>query len=464
MSTKRRASHATSSATPARKAAFELVSRTREQEVYLSSIAEEVLKPYALDPSDKAFARLIAQGAISLQTTLDALIDRSLRSPRDIKADVRDALRISAYEILYLRKEEHAAVDQGVELVRHFAPRATGVANYVLHRIVEEKERFPYGDPRESLDAAALFYGFPQWLARAVKKDIGTRNALAFMAESIEAAPVWFTNTTGISHDDLAHVLDKTGIEYDTCRPIASAFEDEDSIFQLAHRGDVGEAGFATLLRDDRIVVSDLSAQSIVARAVSVLPATDGRLLEIGAGRGTKSLLLQSACERKGVRLCVHDAMDISAKKLRALKNRIEAAGGNITSTIAHDALKAVELSNAPYDLVFIDAPCTGIGTLRRHPEIKGRLKQDDSRALAKMGQAMLEHAAAQVAPQGYLLYATCTVFKEENDKVIMRFLASAKGKGFEVVPIGAKGTPFFKTPLVTNGPDLHFACLLQCK
>lgn len=464
MGTKRRPAYAASSATPARKAALELVRHVREHEVYLSSVAETLLEPYALDPSDKAFARLIAQGAISLQTTLDMLIDRSLRSPRDIKPNVRDALRISAYEIVYLRKEDHAAVDQGVELVRYFAPRATGVANYVLHRIVEEKESFPYGDPCESLEVAALFYGFPQWLARMVKKDIGSRNALAFMARSLEAAPVWFTNTTAISHDDLAHALSEAGIEYDTCHAMASTPEDDDPIFQLAHRGDVGNVAFAALLRDDHIVVSDLSAQSIVARAVSVLAPTGARLLEIGAGRGTKTLLLQSACKHRGVRLGVHDVMDISAKKLRILKRRVEAAGGNITTTFAHDALKPAELSNAPYDLVFIDAPCTGIGTLRRHPEIKARLKQDDPRALAKMGQTMLERAASQVAPQGHLLYATCTLFKEENDKVIKRFLASAEGMDFEIIAIGAKGSPYFKTPIMPHGPDLHFACLLRRK
>lgn len=78
-----------------------------------------------LEGADKAFARLLAQGALSLQVTLDALINEVLRTPRDIQDDVRDALRISAYEIIYLHKEDHAAVDQGVELVRSIAPRAT---------------------------------------------------------------------------------------------------------------------------------------------------------------------------------------------------------------------------------------------------------------------------------------------------------------------------------------------------
>ena len=161
MATKHRRTSAPSTATPARKTALELVRRSRESHQFLSAFAPRVLEAAQLEGADKAFARLLAQGALSLQVTLDALINEVLRTPRDIQDDVRDALRISAYEIIYLHKEDHAAVDQGVELVRSIAPRATGVANYVLHRIVEAKERFPEGDPETSLEAAARFYGFP---------------------------------------------------------------------------------------------------------------------------------------------------------------------------------------------------------------------------------------------------------------------------------------------------------------
>ena len=135
MATKHRRTSASSTATPARKAALELVRRSRESHQFLSSFAPRVLESAQLESADKAFARLLAQGALSLQVTLDALINEVLRTPCDIQDDVRDALRISAYEIIYLHKEDHAAVDQGVELVRSFAPRATGVANYVLHQV-----------------------------------------------------------------------------------------------------------------------------------------------------------------------------------------------------------------------------------------------------------------------------------------------------------------------------------------
>lgn len=462
MSTKRRPASATSAATPARKAAFELVRTAQEQERFLSAIAPGVLERYDLDPSDRSFARLLAQGALSLQVTLDHLIDRSLRSPRDIKPDVRMALRLAAYEIIYLHKEDHAAVDQGVELVRWFAPRATGVANYVLHRIVEEKAAFPHGDPRTSLSAAQLFYGFQPWLAHAIKKDIGTRGALALMAGSLAPAPVWFTNTCTLSSEELKDALGEAGIEFNTCRSLlGEAAERDDAIFQLAHRGDVGSRAFLSLLREEKVVVSDLSAQSVVARAVETLPR-EARVLEIGAGRGTKTLLFQSACARAGITLAAYDVLDISAKKLKGLRARVEAAGGKVDALIAHDALKPLDAPHAPYDLVFIDAPCTGIGTLRRHPELKARLSEDDPHALARIGRAMLEHAAPHVKPGGSLMFATCTILKEENEKTVKRFCATRMGDAFSLVSIGANGQPFFKTPIEVNGPDLHFACLLS--
>ena len=309
MATKHRRTSAPSTATPARKTALELVRKSRESHQFLSAFAPRVLESAQLEGADKAFARLLAQGALLLQVTLDALINEVLRTPRDIQDDVRDALRISAYEIIYLHKEDHAAVDQGVELVRSFAPRATGVANYVLHRIVEAKERFPEGDPKTSLEAAARFYGFPDWLATAIKKDIGTRNAIALMARSLEPAPVYFSaNELSSSHDKIARLLEASGIEFSTHRSLVPEVHGADLIFELAHRGDVGSVAFGALLHDEQVIVSDASAQSIVMRAAEVLPK-DARLLEIGAGRGVKTLLFQSECSRCNIQLAEYDAL-----------------------------------------------------------------------------------------------------------------------------------------------------------
>ena len=135
----------------------------------------------------------------------------------------------------------------------------------------------------------------------------------------------------------------------------------------------------------------------------------------------------------------------------------------SIASALAHDATKPLPVADEAYDLIFIDAPCTGLGTLRRHPEIKARLHKEDAKKLSATSQAMLVQAAPKVKLGGYLMFATCTILKEENEKTVKRFLASPAGSAFEIVPLGAQGTPFFKTPFDT-GADLHFAALLQKK
>lgn len=96
------------------------------------------------------------------------------------------------------------------------------------------------------------------------------------------------------------------------------------------------------------------------------------------------------------------------------------------------------------------------MGTLRRHPEIKARLHKEDAKKLSATSQAMLVQAAHKVKPGSYLMFATCTIQKEENEKTVKRFLASPAGSAFEIVPLGAQGTPFFKTPF-DAGADLHF-------
>ena len=197
-------------------------------------------------------------------------------------------------------------------------------------------------------------------------------------------------------------------------------------------------------------------------RAVEVLPK-DALLFEIGAGRGVKSLLFQSACARRNIHLTEYDVLDLSAKKLSALEERVAKAGGSIASALAHDATKPLPVADEAFDLIFIDAPCTGLGTLRRHPEIKARLHKEDAKKLSATSQAMLAQAAHKVKPGSYLMFATCTILKEENEKTVKRFLASPAGSAFEIVPFGAQGTPFFKTPFDT-GADLHFAALLQKK
>lgn len=209
-----------------------------------------------------------------------------------------------------------------------------------------------------------------------MKKDIGTRNAIALMARSLEPAPVYFSaNELSTSHDGIARLLEASGIEFSTHRSLMAGTSGADPIFELTHRGDVGTEAFSSLLQHEQIIVSDASAQSIVMRAVEVLPK-DALLLEIGAGRGVKSLLFQSACARRNIHLTEYDVLDLSAKKLSALEERVAKAGGSIASALAHDATKPLPVADEAFDLIFIDAALHGAGNLASSPRDQGAPSQ----------------------------------------------------------------------------------------
>ncbi|MDY3980365.1 MAG: transcription antitermination factor NusB, partial [Paraeggerthella sp.] len=180
-----------SKASPARLAALDVVRTVRERGAFAQDVIGKRIDGSSLSPEDRSFATLLALGVVSSVGTLDDVLDRALSKPTDVQPDVRDALRLSVYEIIFLNKTPHAAVDQGVELVRSFAPRAAGLANAVLRKVVVSRASFPFGDPTRDVEALARLHAFPVWLARKLVLDLGPQAALDFMRASNEPAPLF---------------------------------------------------------------------------------------------------------------------------------------------------------------------------------------------------------------------------------------------------------------------------------
>ena len=159
-------------------AALDACRIVRERSAYAQDVIQATIDRSHIAPEDRAFATLLVLGVVSTEGVLDELIDRSLRSPRDVKPDVRDALRIAAYEMVFLKKEPYAVVDQGVELVRAVAPRAAGLGNAALRALTRVAAEFPFGDPATDDAAFARLCGFPQWLAELLVRDLGPELSL----------------------------------------------------------------------------------------------------------------------------------------------------------------------------------------------------------------------------------------------------------------------------------------------
>lgn len=451
-------------ATSARELALSAIHQLRERDAFAQDVIAKTIDDSKLSREDRAFATRLVLGVVSMRGTLDEILDSCMDSPDDVSPAVRDALDLSVYEIIYLDKSPHAAVDQGVELVRSVAPRASGLANAVLRRVVRAKEAFPFGDPRRDLAAYARLHGFPQWLTERLLKELGGQGALDFMKASNEPAPV-FVAVNAVKADE-AEVVAVLAAAHGEPAKMTVAGREVPGCYRLVSGTVLLDGRVARLINQGMLLVSDATSQAVASLVVGdSLPAS---FLEIGAGRATKTILDQSCARRRfGEQIPDYVTVDNHAFKTKLLRERAEAYGLSVAEAFTGDGADlAAVVGERTFDTVFLDAPCTGLGTLRRHPEIRWRLRRGTIAEQAELNGRLLAEAAAHVAPGGTLAYATCTITHEENADTVEKFLKSEAGAAFELVPyenpeLGVT-TPFFSPVLVPGGPDAHFLALMR--
>lgn len=446
-------------ATPARILSLEVLDYVREQGCYLSEAIDKFVT-YSDKPAvERSFARVLATEVVSHKGSLDQLIDSVVDNPQDIQPEVRDALRMSFCELFYLGKPDHVVADQGVELVRSVAPQASGLANFALHRAIELKETFPFGDPDQDVKAAALREGFPVWLAERLTADLGNQESLRFMQRSNNPAPLFFM--LNLARVDGPKTLSALVERHVKVVPVSKMVDLPCAIpaFGFAERKAVTDELASRLLSEGSLVITDVAAQC--AAALAMPEQKPERFLEIGAGRGTKTIMLQNvALSRFGEQVTL-DTLDMDPVRTREREKHLADASIKQDQVFVKDATNLSSLAEGAYDAVLVDAPCSGIGTLRRHPDIRWRMSEQDVSSLAQVGGKMLVQASHLVKPGGQLTFATCTVLKEENQDVIDSFLASEAGSCFKMVRTVSSDALYREK---VTGPiyDSHFVCVLK--
>ena len=445
------------SASPARQAALRVTSIVRERDAFAQELIHKYIDSSRMSREDRAFATRLTLGVVSSYGTLDDVINRCLDRVSDINDDVRDALRISTYEIIFLKKEPHAAVSQGVELVKTIAPKASGLANAVLRRIADKAHKFPFGDPRTDIEAFARLHAFPEWLAKRALLDLGPEVTRDYLAGSNEPAPLFVA--INAAKADEAEVVETIVAAHGDPVAVSVNGEDIPGCYCLSEGRVLFDGRVRHMIQTGQLLVSDASSQQI-ARLVLTEEKPES-LLEVGAGRGTKTVLIQSDAQRRyGSQIDEYVTVDNLEFKTNITAERAEEYGIHVSESITGDATALDDVvGERAFDVVFIDAPCSGLGTLRRHPEIRWRLNPEKIDEFAKTGLALLKAASSHVAPGGSIVFSTCTITRAENVDVVKAFLASDEGASFSLAPIG--GAPCFNPALKPGSPDAHFAVRL---
>ena len=398
--------------------------------------------------------------------TLDDMIYRCVDNPDDIKANVMDCLRISTYEILYLEKEAHAAVDQGVELVKAIEPRARGLANLVLRRVVSLKKDFPFGNPDEDMEAFARIYAIPKWECELIFNSIGENAGRYLISSSNGRPPVYvFVNSLKASVDEVVDLLNSIEAKPKLIESLCGIKLHGCILIEETSAVNKPECKEAMAL--GKFLIADAASQAVATRAMQQFehPKT---MLEVGAGKGTKTLMFQSLANSMWGNQVELTVMDNVESKIKILRERTKRYGSHLERYIVADASSQTafdrEIGIQKFDTVFVDTPCSGLGTLRRHPELKWRLTQKKVQELASKSFKILINSANHVADGGILTYSTCTVTISENEDVIERFLTCPAGQNFKIIPhiVQDKQFSYLRTQTFSGLNDSHFSATFK--
>lgn len=422
---------------PARLVALKLVGECRRRSARMRDLLRTSKDLDALDARDRALAFRLAMGVAATQGLLDQMIDAHLRKPRSVEPKVRDALRVAAFELLWMQTPLQVVVSQGVELVRCGSPRAAGLANAVLRRIAEQ-DRARLDDARlrieaktASLEDLALVSAVPMWLASELESSRGLEAAQAMLGRRLDAPQTMVgANLARHTVRETAELLMDAGLE-----PAPSALP---RAFELSSPAGLAPSG---LIAKGRVVVADAAAQ-IVCQLVG--PSPKSHALEIGQGRATKTILLESSALAHGG-LCQMASVDSEEFKVRLARERVRKAGlADSVSCVCLDGRRLASANlpeplNQAFELVFLDAPCSGVGTMRRHVEIPWAL---DAKAvdpghkdsLPALQLELLKASSARVREGGTLCYSTCSALVQEDEAVVRAFLGSPEGREFRLV------------------------------
>lgn len=447
---------------PARRVALELVSLRRRRDARMRDLLRSSKAMEQLDQRDRGLAARLALGVTATYGALDAMIDAHLTHGHHIEPRVRDALEIACYELCWLTTPAAIAVNQGVELVRSVAPRAVKLANALLRRVAQHDVSRVIAAERRMVTRSsdllakdvACACGMPETLAYGVLFSCGPEACRELALSQLEPAPVYVAaNLAQYDEAEVYRRMHEAHLEV-APTPIQGAWE----VLNPARLAPSG------LVHAVVVVPVDLAAY-MVARIAS--PQGGQRLLEVGQGRGTKTVLLQMVARESG-QLAELSSIDVDDTKVRIAASRLARAGISAHSrSLAFDGrnLSDTELPAAlsgSFDVVFLDAPCSGTGTMRRHPEIVWSLARSSITphrpdSLPALQLDLLRACAARVRVGGTLVYATCSVLSQENEEVVEAFLASDEGRDFAVTSLlDAPGV----TSLTEDGRDLIASCM----
>ncbi|HYO40865.1 MAG TPA: RsmB/NOP family class I SAM-dependent RNA methyltransferase [Nocardioidaceae bacterium] len=421
-------------ADPARVAAFDVLAAIRDKDSYTNLVLPPLLRLRGITGRDAAFVTELVSGTVRRQGTYDAVLGAALTRPlAAVDPPVLDALRLGAHQVLSMRVPTHAAVATTVDLVRaRVGHGPAGLVNAVLRKVaahdlsgwVRRVAPDPVADP---VGFSSVAHSHPRWVVEALGEALaagGTVKELdALLAADNEAPTVTLVARPGLSSVD---ELVAAGATASTMSP------------QAAHLGSGGDPGQVPAVAERRAGVQDEGSQLVALALASAAvvpwagapadgqPFPDGagdtweRWLDLCAGPGGKAALLAALAGRRGARLLASERQPHRSSLVAGATSR---AGNGLLGVVTADGTRPAWREGS-FDRVLVDAPCTGLGALRRRPEARWRRTPADLEQLVPLQRDLLRSAIVGARRGGVVVYATCSPVLAETSGVVSAVLA----------------------------------------
>ena len=399
---------------PARLAAWRALVRLRAERDKLDDSQAALPEFDGLEDRDRRLATELVTGTVKRRLSLDAVLSSFSAVPlARVEADVHEALRLSAFQLLFLdRVPAHAAVDDGVALVAAQGRRTRGYVNAVLRVLSREgRERLAEAGAGDDLRSRAVRWSCPEWMVALLTADLGRGAADALLATSNEAPERCLrVNRLRGGLDAARDALAEVGITGEGVIGLPEALVYDGPPLETS-------APFALGLVTPQSRGSQLAGLVAAGGGMAA-----GALLDLCAAPGTKTSQLAAAHPTGRV-----VAVEVDGRRAAALRANLERLGASAVEVLEADATRLPGAFEAAFDAVLVDAPCSGLGTLASRPDLRWRRRLADVGRLADDQRRLLAAGARCVRPGGLLTYAVCTVTVAETDAVVRGLVATGK-------------------------------------
>lgn len=389
-----------------RRAALDVLTAVRADSAYANLVLPQVLRKHRLEGRDAGLATELASGAIRMHGLYDAVVDVCLTKPR-LQPEVRDVLRLGVHQLLSMRVPDHAAISTSVDLVRATVGQGpAGLVNAVLRKVsrrtleewvaevAPDRARDPHGH-------LAVAQSHPRWVVDLLAEALGSDDELEALLAADNAAP----RVTLVARPGLADVAELEA---------AGAVATGRSPFGAVLTG--GDPSSVPAVAEGRAGVQDEGSQLVaLAMADAPLEGRDERWLDLCAGPGGKAALLAALAAQRGAHLVANERQPHRAALVAAAMAALPAG---VVDVLAGDGTRPAWVPGT-FDRVLVDAPCSGLGALRRRPESRWRRTPDDVEVLVGLQQVLLDVALESVRPGGVVVYATCSPVLAETSRVV---------------------------------------------